>query len=459
MIAAISAGGGLKVTDDNLTLDEKLKRLSAEIGQRRREGLPGDDLIAQHRKLVAEMREAEAPRAPGPQALVVERISDMESGELRDTWGRLLTASKAFSPSMSWEWAYAWYMHFGKGKPVDIRVVKDSATGQALGLLPLMHVSPRQVLLRHEGYLPCRHLAPIGTRMGVEIDYTHPLVDAEADRPQVIRLLLESLAETGKPFVANHWDGGDESANLFITQARDLGFTAVTVPRSIAFDGLPGSFEDLVKQIPSATRRNLLRRYQREGRLSDGELILETSDDATSIIDRLPIVQRFSQAKYGRLSIWRLPWYVDYVKSCLELSAARGWPVLWLLRDGEGPIASVLGWVYNDACFITSITHDAGKRRLEPGHVLLARVLQQLVDRGVKWVDIHTAEGYKTHYFRQRRMRYDPLVLLPPGHPADLALAAMFLIRSMRERARKAALALTRWRGRAKTRSDETDHE
>ncbi|MGQ9730193.1 MAG: GNAT family N-acetyltransferase [Candidatus Zipacnadales bacterium] len=437
------------MTKPNATHEQTLQRLSAEIGRRRREGLPCEDLIAQHRELSAQLRAAQARSESAPRQLVIECVTDIESAGLRDIWSDLLTASNAFSPSMSWEWAYAWYKHFGKGKAVEIRVVKESRSGQVVGLLPLMEVSPWHVLLRHEGYLPCRQLAPLGTRMGVEIDYTHPLVDANCHREQVVHLLVQSLSQSAKPFVANHWDSGNDSAELLITQARDLGFLTITFPRSIAYDSLPDSFEEFVEQVPKTMVRRKLRKYQPERVLENGRFTLKTHLTAQEIISRFPIIQRFSVMKYGFASIWKLPWFVEFMASCVDLCAPQGWPVLWMLHESEEPVAVVFGWLYNKAFFLTALAHDAKRRDQEPGHMLLAQVISQLIERRIRWFDMHTAEGYKTYYLRQRRIRYDPLILCPPGHSPYLALAGMFGVRAMREAMRTSILKIVAGRRRA----------
>jgi CelD/BcsL family acetyltransferase involved in cellulose biosynthesis len=94
----------------------------------------------------------------------------------------------------------------------------------------------------------------------------------------------------------------------------------------------------------------------------------------------------------------------------------------------------MLGWLIGGSCSITALTHDRACRDAEPGHVLLTRGIGELIGMGIGRLDMHTAEGYKTHYLRQRRMRLDPLVLCPPGLSQDLALAGMFGVAALRQR-------------------------
>jgi ribosomal protein S18 acetylase RimI-like enzyme/CelD/BcsL family acetyltransferase involved in cellulose biosynthesis len=434
------------MADTPEALQNALDALSAEIGRQRRQGLSCDQLIQEHRDLTARLRRLAATPSPGPGGLVREEIPSLEADGVREAWNDLLLRSDASSPSMSWEWQYAWHSQFAGKCRTSIQVVKEARSGRWVGLLPLTWVSPWQVSSRLEGYLPCRHLAVSGTRLGVEVDYTYPLIAAENDDDEVLRLLLEPLAEEKRPFVANHWDDGNPSARKFVAAARQLGFLCLSEPRAMAFDSLPGSLEEFVRQVPSATRRNRIRYYLRQGWLQDGEFRLETHEDAGSIVEQFPLLRRLSLAKYGPFSLWKSRSYTQFLESCVKLSAPRGWPLVWVLYRGAHPIGASMGWVFRDTCSVNAMTHDPHSRAEEPGHVLLTRVIAQLIERGVKRLDMHTAEGYKTYYLRQRRMRFDPLVLCPAGVSRDGALAGMLILGAVRKHARSVALRIVRSR-------------
>jgi CelD/BcsL family acetyltransferase involved in cellulose biosynthesis len=268
------------------------------------------------------------------------------------------------------------------------------------------------------------------------VDYTHPLIAQDTDCDAVARRLVEALVGEGLPFVANHWDTGDPGAQAFLRAALDQGFQVTTAPRSVAYDTLPDSPGAFAQQLPTATRRNRTRYYQREGWLEDGEFTLLTFRDLGGILAQFPVIERFSRATHGRLSIWRLPWYVDFLRSCVRASSGHGWPLAWTLYRGTDPVASALGWVMGGHCTVSALTHDRACRDVEPGHILLTRVIGELIGQGVRRLDMHTAEGYKTHYLRQRRLRLDPLLLCPPGVSPDWALAAMFGLSGLRRLAR-----------------------
>lgn len=426
-------------------LEQALRSLSSRIGQRKRQGLPCEALIAEHRELSAKLSELTATRTAPPEKLVRGELPDMEADGVREAWDDLLARSNAFSPAMSWEWIASWHRQFAATHRSSLLTVRESPSGRLVGLLPLFWVPPSRVSWRLEGCLPCRHTAVFGTRIGVEVDYTYPLVAADTDRPRVMKILLEAIREHGLPFVANHWDGGDQNAREFMTIAHQMGFSVISESRMVAFDSLPSTFDEFVSQMPSSRRRTYVHGYQREGWLQDGEFSLEISQDADTILDRLAILRKFNVAKYGPFSIWRERPYLEFTESCVRLSAPRGWPIVWVLYRHRAPIAASFGWIYNDACFITGMTHDIAQRSLEPGHLMLTRVIAYLIERGVKWLDMHTAEGYKTFYLRERRARHT-LTLFPPESSPNAALAASFLLRELRTRARSAALHLTRWR-------------
>lgn len=438
-------------------IEDQLKALSAEIGRRKRQGLPADDLIARHRELRARLEELEpekpAKKAEGP--LVLEERSDIHSEEMRAAWTALFDASNAFCPSMCWEWLSCWHELFASKHQPCLLTVKQAGPDRLVGLLPLVQVSPLRVRWWYEGYIPCRHLGLMGTRLGAEVEYTYPLIAADCDRKQVAKILLEAVAAKGLPLVANHWDGGDNSATLFHQTAHELGFTVYSETRLVAYDRLAASFDEFVKQVPGATRRNLIRRYMREGLLKDGKFVLEVRRETDAILETIPVFRQFSLAKFGMFSIWRLPWYVEWVQRCIKAASPMGWPRAWLLRDGQQPVAAMLTWIYRDAAFVYALSHDIARRHEDPGHVLLTRVISCLIDEGIKWVDIHTAEGYKAQYFSMRRPRHT-LIVCPPGRPHDLPMAGAFAMRWIRGAARSCALGLNRIRVRLLSRSRPT---
>jgi len=436
----------LGAADNAEALRESLNALSAEIGRRKRAGLPCDDLIQRHRQLSEQLRDVCRPQSATAGRLVRERIADLEADGVRESWDDLLERSDSISPAMSWEWMHAWYSHFGRNHSISIEVVKETGTNRWVGLLPIVRVCPWEVSWRFEGWLPCRHVAICGTRLGAEVDYTHPLIARDTDRAQIAELLVHSVEEAAMPFVANHWDWRNEAARLFVQRALEDGFTTISEPRAIAYHILPACFEEYVSQVPSQRRRSYIRSYTRRGWLEEGEFVLEIVQDPEGIISHFPLLQAFSEAKYGRFSIWRLAHYRAFIESCVRSSASKGWPVLWLLKHREEPVAASLGWLYKSACSITAMTHDVTKRDLAPGHVLLSHIIKQLIEHRVELLDMHTAEGYKTQYLALRRMRMDPLILLPRQGCGRTALAAALLISGARKLAREAALALVRRR-------------
>jgi CelD/BcsL family acetyltransferase involved in cellulose biosynthesis len=421
------------------SIERQLRLLSHEIGHKRNQNLPCDDLVARHRQLNADLRRR---RTTSREALTLytECLGDLDSEAIRGEWHDLLVASDTSSPAMSWEWQYAWRTLFAARQRVEAISVRESGTRRLVGLLPIVQVGPLRTSWRHEGYLLRPHLAPAGTRLGAEVDYTAPLLARDTDRPQVARLMVENLAERKLPFVANHWDSREESARLLVEEAGRLGFAMAAYPRQVAFAHLPPSLEEFIPSMPAETIRRKARRHIKAGHLEDGEFLLLTHTDPDIVLGQFPTLRRLNTATHGWLSIWRLPWYVEFLRQCVLLTAPRGWPVVWTLARGGAVLAAILGWLCQRTCYISAVTHDVAVRQLEPGHILLLRVIRQLMERGVECLDIHTAEGYKAQYFPGRGTRLDPLILASPGPQASRALAEVSCFMALRDTARRAML-------------------
>lgn len=95
--------------------------------------------------------------AADPLQLSVERLPSLPDG--REIWERL--GHEAGNPFTTWEWASAWWRHFGAGREQHVLGLRD-AGGDLVAVLPL-YVAARRPLrvLRLAGHGPADQLGPV----------------------------------------------------------------------------------------------------------------------------------------------------------------------------------------------------------------------------------------------------------------------------------------------------------
>lgn len=306
-------------------------------------------------------------RAPWPPAQPEEGegldTAPLESLEgVREEWSRLAgLTGNVFS---TWEWAAAWWRHFGASRRLQLIGCRRS-DGRLAAILPLYRASERPVgSLRFVGH-------------GVA-DQLGPLCAAE-DRAATGRALRSALAHP-RP-----------SCHLLVAErtAAEDGWGHLTAGRVVRREPSPSlgiegrTWEEFLQQR-SANFRSQLRRRERTLVRNHG-LRFRLATDAERLDRDMDTLFRLHRSRWGNggstgFAIGtRAAFHRDFAHSAL----ARGWLRLWFAELRGEPVAAWYGFRFGRAEWY----YQAGRARdwdhASVGFVLLAHSIREAFADGM----------------------------------------------------------------------------
>jgi CelD/BcsL family acetyltransferase involved in cellulose biosynthesis len=310
-------------------------------------------------------------------------LSDLAAVE--DDWREL--AGRGRNVFATWDWADAWWRHFGEGRELRVRHKAGSY------VLPLF--------VERQG--PFRILRFIGSGHSDEVG---PIGDA---------------ARASAAFVEErnyHLFLGDEMAPGW---AEPLGAKVVERTSSPVIE-LPGSWDDYLG-ARSSNFRGQVRSAER--RLENAAYRLATGDTLGADLDTLFRLHRarwpgshwFSDAE---------AFHRDFAATALD----RGWLRLWILELAGSPAAVWLGYRFNGVESYYQAGRDPALQRERVGFVLLAHTIREAIQDGMS--EYRLLRGDES--FKYRFATGDPgleTLARPNGALGRLALA----FRTVRRRA------------------------
>lgn len=96
--------------------------------------------------------------ADGGAPLLIEPVADLDA--VRRTWDELAAGSDDVFATP--EWLGAWWRHFGRDRPLHLRLLRDPASGRPVALVPLYLAARAPVrVLRLLGHGPTDQLGPV----------------------------------------------------------------------------------------------------------------------------------------------------------------------------------------------------------------------------------------------------------------------------------------------------------
>ena len=175
------------------------------------------------------------------------------------------------------------------------------------------------------------------------------------------------------------------------------------------------SYPSWVNSRPSQLR-NTIRRKTRN--------FLAEDRGALRVVERaeeLPEAIRAFTSVYSRSWKQEEPW-PDFIPGLIELAARRGWLRLGIADYEGSPIAAQIWLVSNQVAYIFKLAYDQEYRKLSPGTVLSAHLMEHVITRdGVAQVDFMTGDdGYKRDWMTHCRHRHG-IAAYHPGSVRGLA--------------------------------------
>lgn len=378
-------------------IQEALHALSRAIACAKAEGRNPSELIAQHKALRQQAlpEGSAAPRPPGaaaPQLHVLTDLAAVPAGP----YDELMQASGTASPFLALDWLQPWYQSFGAGYEAHVLIVEKS--GQWLAALPLMIGCEK----RHG--LSRRTARFIGTGPGLRGNY-FALVQREPGSAAVRTLLgahLQALLDDTTLLLENLSPYQDGLETLALV-CGDPGLEAsLATQRPCLHGALPSSFEEFIASVPTATRRNCLRRGD-EALRQQGEVEYRLCERPGQVGGFLEWLARFNisrREREGTSSTWADPRNMACRQQVCERALAHETLRLETLCLDGAPVAALMGFTCKGKYFCYNMGFEQSLARFQPGHLLLAHRIRECIEEGLTGFDFLVGEApYKRQYF------------------------------------------------------------
>jgi CelD/BcsL family acetyltransferase involved in cellulose biosynthesis len=265
-------------------------------------------------------------------------------------------ASPAGNVFATWEWAVTWWKHFGRGRPLLLRVCRRD-DGAAAAVLPLYLARQRPLrLVRLVGHGPADELGPV----------TPP-----AEVTTAARALRTAIAELPCDlFLGEQLPGGNDWGGLLggSTLRREAS------PRLHASEGW-GAF----LASCSANLRQQIGRRERRLR-SEHRVRFRLCDDPERLPQDLSTLFALHRAARPRTDFGP----DDFHREFAGLALGRGWLRFWLLELDGRPASAWYGFRFGGAETYYQAGRDPAADRLSVGFVLLVHTIRAALEDGIR---------------------------------------------------------------------------
>lgn len=339
----------------------------------------------------------------------VEEVSSVEGLEgLRGAWEAAQARSAPDNVFATFEWALAWWRHFGAGRRLRVLVLRDGAS--APGILPLWE-GP---LWRR--WAPFRKIQLLGTGLSDRLDLL--LSDDPAGGAE--RALRHLLARPVR------WDlldlremaEGSPAVEAIRTAATRLGLECeVSVDSESPYLPIESDWETFLTTRFGTKSRKMLRQKARrlEAEAKAVFTVFSATLDSSLLLSRLAAMPQ--DGKYqgvSRRSIFGPGAKRAFFEEITRRFSSRGWLHVWVLELAGQVAAFHFSFLYAGKCFdyFTGFHRDYSK--LSPGAVLSARVIEDCFRNGIRELDfLRGTEPWKAVWTDRRRQNLRVRVYRP----------------------------------------------
>ncbi|HEV8703075.1 MAG TPA: GNAT family N-acetyltransferase [Candidatus Polarisedimenticolia bacterium] len=312
--------------------------------------------------------------------LRVETITDWQGLlDLQPAWDALLEESGVDHPFLSHEWVKTWWECFGAAHELHVLMVRDG--DGPVAIVPLMRSKGRFY------GLPVRRLETIGNVHTQRFD-----VVSGRRRPEAYRAIWRTLLEQEALWdvlVLSHLPADSPTLATLTSLALGDGYlTGLWRSAEAPYIPIEGSWDEYFNRLSPKLRANLRRRERRLQQFGDirMEVVGSGPDVWDALEDGLWIESAGWKGRAGTAIAADEATHRFY--SLLALRAARrGWLRLHFLTVGERRIAFDFSLFYAGKAFLLKPAYDPAFAACSPYSQLLARILQDHFDRGVKEFD------------------------------------------------------------------------
>ena len=274
----------------------------------------------------------------------------------------------------TWEWASAWWNHFGGDRPLQLTACRRDG-GETFAILPLYLASTRPVrTIRFIGHGPADQLGPVCD---------------PSDRHEAALLLKRALREH-----CARWDifigellGGDESWSAL------LGGTTLRRDASPVLPVDGRTWDEYLSSRTSNFRGQVRRRERKLAREHDLRFRLTDASSLEQDLETLFVLHELqhNEAFAGQ----RKEFHREFAAAAL----ANGWLRLWIMEVNARPVAAWYGFRFGGAeCFYQS-GRDPGWDGYSVGFILLSHTMREAFNDGVReYRMLRGGETYKERF-------------------------------------------------------------
>ncbi len=371
-------------------------------------------------------------------SITVEQVCSEEGlFESKERWERLFARASAQNPFLTWEWAAAWWRHFGAGRKLHLLFIHRD--GELIGIAPFYE---KEIRL---GGLSRRALSLLGDE-AVGSDHLDLLSQQGCE---------EAVAEA----VVQVWLTGRRDFDLIAL--RHLAELSPHAPRfrRLSEQGwrvrqqegevcpylmLAPTWEAFLNRLSSSMRytvRRKIRNLEKEHRVAF--TMIETLDEGRSGLERLIALHQKRWGDRGGSDAFvnevKLPFHRETAEALFQKGMAR----LFFLKVDEETVAALYGFLVGRRFFYYQAGFDPAWKEKSVGLVLMAKCIQTAIEQGWSEFDfLRGPEEYKSHWASAQRHTWH-LTLSPPTLKNNLYLFFSQASRSARRLAKR--LLPTAW--------------
>lgn len=314
---------------------------------------------------------------------------------LRDEWAELLQSSAGSNPFLTWEWLYAWWMHFGNAHGLRLLLVR--AGGRLIAVAPLWLIGAPLSWFSRLEFLGTDEAGSdyldVIARRGREEEAVAALADFLASRQLTLRLTHLPPASIGARLAERLAAAGWRS--------------------SVAEDGvcpvvdLSGhTFESYLATLGASHRANIRRRLRTLNREFELRFDRVTRhEDRQSALAALAVFHYRRYADRGGSTAFRSPAARGFHDDATRLALDRGWLRMYVLTLNGGIAAVMYGFSDGGRFFFYQHGYDEAYAPYSIGLALMALTINAAIGEGATEFDmLWGTEPYKSLWARRTRV-------------------------------------------------------
>lgn len=324
---------------------------------------------------------------------------------LQEEWDRLAGLSRSATLFSTREWLRHWWNCFGTEGELWL-VAARSPAGELWGLAPWVFQSAEG------GQRVVRRLGHVNT-----CDYMDLLVHRDHEGPTLKALWdhLEDRLGPGDLLELRAVPDSSPTLALLPPLARSAGYEVrLELEESCPGIQLPEDWETYLGLLGQKDRHELRRKLRRAEQRA--QLTLDTLEGTGPLREEIPSFLELHAKSSASKAEFMDPQMKGFFLFLPEALGPAGHLQLSFLSADGRRIAALLCLKYRDTLYVYNSGYDPDYSLLSPGIVLVARVIQEAIERGYRRVDfLRGREPYKYHFGAVDFLTYQLWMKKPGG--------------------------------------------